>query len=66
MIAAADVPLVSLFGPTSADKFAPTARRLAILRAGSFGGDTMAAIPVDAVVAAVDEAVAAGPDRPAQ
>jgi len=66
MIAAADVPLVSLFGPTSADKFAPTARRLAILRADSFGGDTMAAIPVDAVVAAVDEAVAAGRDCPAQ
>lgn len=49
MLAAADVPMVSLFGPTSPGKFAPLTRRLTVLRAQDFGGSTMAAIPVEAV-----------------
>jgi ADP-heptose:LPS heptosyltransferase len=53
MLAAGDIPLVSLFGPTDPAKFAPAARALAILRAQDFGGETMAAIPLDAVVSAV-------------
>jgi len=53
MFAAADTPLVSLFGPTSADKLAPATSRLSVLTAQSFGGDDMAAIPVDAVDAAL-------------
>jgi len=61
MIAAAGIPLVSLFGPTSPEKFAPTAKRLTVLRAQSFGGEAMAAIPVEAVIAAVDDALAARP-----
>ena len=55
MIAAADVPLVSLFGPTLPEKFAPTAMRLTILRAQEFGGEDMSAIPVEAVTRAVDD-----------
>lgn len=54
LLAAGGVVLVSLFGPTSPAKFAPLARRLKIIRAQEFGGDAMAAIPVDAVAAALD------------
>lgn len=57
LLAAGGVPLVSLFGPTSPAKFAPLARRLKIIRAQEFGGDSMAAIPVDAVAAALDAIV---------
>ncbi len=53
MLAAADVPLVSLFGPTPADKFAPSTARLTVLRAQDWGGETMERIPVEAVAAAV-------------
>lgn len=49
LIAAADIKLVSLFGPTAPDKFAPMTRSLTILRAQDFGGEAMDAIPVDAV-----------------
>lgn len=58
MIAAADAPLVSLFGPTPPAKFAPTATRLTVLRAQDFGGADMAAIPVGAVTEAVDRMLA--------
>jgi len=57
LLAAADIPLVSLFGPTEPDKFAPCTPRLTVLRAQSFGGDEMAAIPVAAVLAAVEKEV---------
>jgi ADP-heptose:LPS heptosyltransferase len=57
LVAAGGVPLVSLFGPTSPAKFAPLATRLKIIRAQDFGGDAMAAIPVDAVAAAIDDLV---------
>jgi ADP-heptose:LPS heptosyltransferase len=52
MLAAAGVPLVSLFGPTAPEKFAPATRRSLILRAQQFGGEEMAAIPVEPVMAA--------------
>ena len=58
MIAAADAPLVSLFGPTPPEKFAPTATRLAVLQAQDYGGGDMAAIPVGAVTEAVDKMLA--------
>jgi ADP-heptose:LPS heptosyltransferase len=54
MMAAAAVPLISLFGPTSPDKFAPVTPTLTILQAQSFGGDVMEAIPLSAVADAVD------------
>lgn len=53
MLGAADIPLLSLFGPTPPEKFAPRAGRAAILRAQDFGGDTMDAIPQAAVAAAL-------------
>ncbi len=57
MMAAAGVPLVSLFGPTDPEKFAPWAAHLTILRAQDFGGMDMAAIPVPAVLASLAEAI---------
>jgi ADP-heptose:LPS heptosyltransferase len=55
MLAAGGAPMVSLFGPTPPEKFAPTAARLRIVRAQAFGGDTMAAIPLDAVSEALED-----------
>ncbi|HUC18438.1 MAG TPA: glycosyltransferase family 9 protein [Acetobacteraceae bacterium] len=54
LLAAAGTPLVSLFGPTSPEKFAPQATHLAILRAQDFGTEAMAAIPEIAVLKALD------------
>lgn len=53
MLAAADIPLVSLFGPTSPEKFAPWCTRNTIVRAQDYGAATMDAIPVSAVLAAL-------------
>jgi ADP-heptose:LPS heptosyltransferase len=62
MLAAGDGALVSLFGPTDPAKFAPSARSLKVLRAQDFGGETMDAIPVGAVRAALQSSIAsAGP-----
>jgi ADP-heptose:LPS heptosyltransferase len=60
MLAVADIPLVSLFGPTPPEKFAPAARRLTVLRAQDFGGEAMEAIPFAPVAAALAVAVAEG------
>ncbi len=54
MLAAADIPLVSLFGPTASEKFAPLVSHGTVVRAQDFGSDRMDAISVDAVLAAVD------------
>jgi ADP-heptose:LPS heptosyltransferase len=53
LLAAAGCPLVSLFGPTRAAKFAPAARRLEIVDAQHFGASEMDAIPLDAVATAL-------------
>lgn len=53
MIAAADIPLVSLFGPTPPAKFAPRASRLTVVTAQDYGSAEMSAIPVDAVASAL-------------
>ncbi|MBL8808391.1 MAG: glycosyltransferase family 9 protein [Rhodospirillales bacterium] len=58
MLAAGDGALVSLFGPTDPAKFAPVARRLAVLRAQDFGGSAMEAIPIEAVRAALQSSMA--------
>ncbi len=52
LIAASGCPMLSLFGPTSPDKFAPCASRLAVIRAQTWGRDAMEAIPLAAVLAA--------------
>ncbi len=53
MLAAGDVGLVSLFGPTDPAKFAPAATRLTVIRAQDFGAATMDAIALDPVEAAL-------------
>mgnify|MGYP005811139469 CR=1 FL=1 len=60
MLAAVDCPLVSLFGPTAAEKLAPRVTRGCIVRARDFGSSAMRAIPRDAVERAVDALLAAG------
>ena len=54
MMAAAGIPLVSLFGPTDPGKFAPWTPRLRVLRTRAFGGIEMSVIPVAAVLEAVN------------
>lgn len=55
MLAAVDCPLVSLFGPTAAQKLAPRVSHRRVIMAQQFGQDAMDAIPVAAVTAAVEE-----------
>jgi len=55
MLAAADVPLLSLFGPTPPEKFAPFISRGKIIEAQTFGGEEMSVIPVDAVLEALED-----------
>jgi ADP-heptose:LPS heptosyltransferase len=50
MLAAADVPLISLFGPTPAAKFAPAAQVARVIRAQDHGGESMDLIPVRSVL----------------
>lgn len=53
MLGAADIPLLSLFGPTPPEKFAPHTRKAAVIRAQDFGGQSMDAIPAAAVEASL-------------
>ncbi len=63
MMAAANCPLISLFGPTPPEKFAPLVSHARVLRAQDFAGDeegradgaAMDLIPLAAVQAAVDD-----------
>jgi ADP-heptose:LPS heptosyltransferase len=57
ILAAADAPLVSLFGPTPAAKFAPSAKRGEIIEAQAYGAAEMNAIPVDTVAEAVERLI---------
>ena len=60
LLANAGTPLVSLFGPTDPRRFLPWTDQAQALRAQDFGGGiAMAAIPVDAVVSAVERLIAA-------
>lgn len=58
LLAAADLPLVSLFGPTNARKFRPAARRLESIEACRFGQGDIADIPVSAVSDALERLLA--------
>ncbi len=60
MLAAGGAPLVSLFGPTCADKFAPRGPRTRLVQARDFGNTRMEAIPESAVLGALDELLADG------
>lgn len=55
MIAAANTPLMTLFGPTTAEKFAPSVSKSLILNAQDFGGKDMNAIPLRAVEESLDQ-----------
>ena len=54
LLAAGGAPMVSLYGPTRPEKYAPFARALICLKAQDYGSDRIEAIPLDAVLAAVD------------
>jgi ADP-heptose:LPS heptosyltransferase len=58
LLAAAGCAMVSLFGPTRPQKFAPAARRLAIVDARDFGTPEMASIAVETVAAALERMLA--------
>ncbi len=49
MLAAGGIPLVSLFGPTPPEKFAPFVTQGLVIQAQTFGSEAMSAIPVDQV-----------------
>jgi ADP-heptose:LPS heptosyltransferase len=61
LLAAGGAPMVSLYGPTRPEKYAPFARALICLKAQDYGSDRIAAIPLDAVAAAVERQAAIGP-----
>jgi ADP-heptose:LPS heptosyltransferase len=54
MMAAANCPLVCLFGPTAPERSAPLVPRAQVLCAQSYGGEAMENIPLAAVRNAVD------------
>ncbi len=58
MLALGGRPLVSLFGRTLAEKFMPMSPALTVIRAQDFGGREMDAIPVAAVMEALEKALA--------
>jgi len=64
LLAAGGAPMVSLYGPTRPEKYAPFARALICLKAQDYGGDRIEAIPLEAVAAAVERQVAIGPAAP--
>jgi ADP-heptose:LPS heptosyltransferase len=61
LLAAGGAPMVSLYGPTRPEKYAPFARAVICLKAQDYGADRIDAIPLDAVAAAVERQVAIGP-----
>jgi ADP-heptose:LPS heptosyltransferase len=55
LIAASGTRLVSLFGPTDPEKFAPLATGLLVVKAQRWGGSEMERIPPAAVLQAIEE-----------
>lgn len=61
LLAAGGAPMVSLYGPTRPEKYAPFSRALICLKAQDFGSERVDAIPVEIVAAALDRQVTIGP-----
>ena len=61
LLAAGGAPMVSLYGPTRPEKYAPFSRALVCLKAQDFGSESIDAIPLSAVAAALERQVAIGP-----
>jgi ADP-heptose:LPS heptosyltransferase len=61
LLAVGGAPMVSLFGPTRPEKYAPFARALICLKAQDYGSERTDAIPLDAVAAAVERQMPVGP-----
>src|SRR6266852_6334184 len=61
LLAAGGAPMVSLYGPTRPEKYAPFARALICLKAQDYGSRRIDAIPLDAVMAAIERQMALGP-----
>ena len=61
LLAAGGAPMVSLYGPTRPEKYAPFARALICLKAQDYGSGRTEAIPLAAVLAAVERQAALGP-----
>jgi len=65
LVAAGGPPMLSLFrSPSVRGKFLPTAPRVEAFAPQDFGGDSMDAIPFEAVVVALDELIAYGRSQP--
>jgi ADP-heptose:LPS heptosyltransferase len=64
LLAIGGAPMVSLFGPTRPEKYAPFARALICLKAQDFGSDRIEDIPLNAVAAALERQAAIGPAAP--
>jgi len=63
MLAAADCPLISLFGPTSAEKLAPRVSSGLVIKAQEFGSNQMKDISWAAVDRAIDYMLMHNPKR---
>jgi ADP-heptose:LPS heptosyltransferase len=61
LLAIGGAPMVSLYGPTRPEKYAPFARALICLKAQDFGSDRIEDIPLNAVAAALERQAAIGP-----
>ncbi len=61
LLAAGGAPMVSLYGPTRPEKYAPFSRALVCLKAQDFGSESIEAIPLSAVAAALERQVTVGP-----
>src|SRR4029077_2711719 len=61
LLAAGGAPMVSLYGPTRPEKYTPFARALISLKAQDYGSGRIDAIPLDAVLRAVERPAAIGP-----
>ncbi|MBV9510741.1 MAG: glycosyltransferase family 9 protein [Caulobacteraceae bacterium] len=63
LLAGGGAPMVSLFGWSKPAKRAPFARSLTVLRAQDFGSEAITAIPIEAVLEALESQIAVGPLR---